>query len=84
MGQITATRNLVATKVVRLAGQLSHPINFGTYCFWSGYAAAEDELTFQLSGKTPGTVPFKLWNKKNAKIFFGEKCVQNSNRFSQV
>ena len=30
MGQITATRNLVATKVVRLAGQKRHPVI--TYC----------------------------------------------------
>ena len=28
MGQITATRNLVATKVVRLAGQLVTKVNF--------------------------------------------------------
>ena len=32
MGQITATRNLVATKVVRLAGQLIDFVSLGILC----------------------------------------------------
>ena len=40
MGQITATRNLVATKVVRHAGQKRPPVIYDNLALWERYPAA--------------------------------------------
>ena len=55
MGQITATRNLVATKVVRLAGQLGSQI----YYKWYKSATIVSILTLVISWRLMRL--FSLW-----------------------